>query len=77
MALSGAVVAIKKMTSGLNALTFEVYDELRETFENGELRLHYQPKVCFRTGRITGSEAGEHYRNGKGCQHAKRCPGST
>ena len=31
--------------------------ELREGLERGELVLHYQPKVCVATGRVTGLEA--------------------
>ena len=30
---------------------------LREAFENGQLRVHYQPKISFMTGQIVGSEA--------------------
>jgi diguanylate cyclase (GGDEF)-like protein len=31
--------------------------EIRMALERDEMRLHYQPKVCMRTGRITGAEA--------------------
>jgi diguanylate cyclase (GGDEF)-like protein len=31
--------------------------EIRMALEREEMRLHYQPKVCMRTGRITGAEA--------------------
>jgi diguanylate cyclase len=31
--------------------------EIRVALERNEMRLHYQPKVCMRTGRITGAEA--------------------
>jgi EAL domain-containing protein (putative c-di-GMP-specific phosphodiesterase class I) len=31
--------------------------ELRRAIEGGELELHYQPKVCIRTGQIAGAEA--------------------
>ena len=31
--------------------------EIREALKHGQLRLHYQPKVCLRSGRITGAEA--------------------
>jgi diguanylate cyclase (GGDEF)-like protein len=31
--------------------------EIRMALERQEMRLHYQPKVCMRTGRITGAEA--------------------
>jgi predicted signal transduction protein with EAL and GGDEF domain len=31
--------------------------EIRMALERNEMRLHYQPKVCMRTGRITGAEA--------------------
>ncbi len=31
--------------------------EIRMALERNEMRLHYQPKVCMRTGRIAGAEA--------------------
>ncbi|HVW68013.1 MAG TPA: EAL domain-containing protein [Steroidobacteraceae bacterium] len=31
--------------------------ELRHAIEHNQLELHYQPKVCLRTGQITGAEA--------------------
>jgi diguanylate cyclase (GGDEF)-like protein len=31
--------------------------ELRKAIDTGQLRLHYQPKVCFATGELTGVEA--------------------
>ena len=31
--------------------------ELRRAIEGSELELHYQPKICIRTGRVTGAEA--------------------
>jgi diguanylate cyclase len=31
--------------------------ELRRGIEGGELELHYQPRLCLRTGRLSGAEA--------------------
>jgi EAL domain-containing protein (putative c-di-GMP-specific phosphodiesterase class I) len=39
----------------LRRVTLE--NKLREAFEKRELKVFYQPKVCFRTGVILGSEA--------------------
>jgi diguanylate cyclase (GGDEF)-like protein len=39
----------------LRRVTLE--NKLREAFEKRELKVFYQPKVCFRTGAILGSEA--------------------
>ncbi len=35
----------------------ELENDLRSALANHELELHYQPKLCLRTGRITGFEA--------------------
>ena len=35
----------------------ESENELRQAIKRGELRLHYQPQVCLKTGEITGMEA--------------------
>lgn len=35
----------------------EIADELRGALDHGGLRIHYQPKVCLRTGRLNGAEA--------------------
>jgi EAL domain-containing protein (putative c-di-GMP-specific phosphodiesterase class I) len=42
-------------STALERLRFEA--ELRRAIECRELELHYQPKVCIRTGKITGAEA--------------------
>lgn len=34
-----------------------LHDRLVEALARGEFRLHYQPKVCLRTGKLTGVEA--------------------
>ncbi|HYC46064.1 MAG TPA: EAL domain-containing protein [Burkholderiales bacterium] len=35
----------------------ELENSLRHALERGEFRLHYQPKACLHTGRVTGVEA--------------------
>ena len=42
-------------TSALERLTLE--SSLRRALERDEFELHYQPKIDFPTGRITGVEA--------------------
>jgi diguanylate cyclase (GGDEF)-like protein/PAS domain S-box-containing protein len=36
---------------------FETESALHEAIELGQLRVHYQPEVCLRTGRVLGAEA--------------------
>ena len=70
--LNCANVACAKAISGTSKSRFEFFSEslttrskerltisnqLRKAIDHGELRLHYQPKVCLQTGRITGAEA--------------------
>ena len=43
--------------AGLAARHFELESALRLGIPRGELLLHYQPKVCIRTGRMLGIEA--------------------
>jgi diguanylate cyclase (GGDEF)-like protein len=42
---------------GHAAEQLELQNELRHAIERGELRLHYQPKIDARTGRVVGVEA--------------------
>jgi diguanylate cyclase (GGDEF)-like protein len=47
-------------SSGLNARAMEylsLESQLHKAIERGELVLHYQPKICTGSGRITGAEA--------------------
>jgi diguanylate cyclase (GGDEF)-like protein/PAS domain S-box-containing protein len=41
--------------AALKRVTLEA--ELRRAIERGEFELHYQPKLCIRTGRLSGAEA--------------------
>ena len=47
-------------SQGLNAHSrqrLSVESDLRKALERGEMRLHYQPKYCVQSGRVSGAEA--------------------
>ncbi|GAB2689891.1 putative bifunctional diguanylate cyclase/phosphodiesterase [Thalassiella azotivora] len=48
---------LKVGTHGPGAAGLSVQREMRRAIEDGELRLHYQPKVDLASGRVTGVEA--------------------
>jgi len=57
---SGGKTRYEFFSEELSARSLErltITNQLRRAIENSELRLHYQPKVCLKTGRITGAEA--------------------
>jgi diguanylate cyclase (GGDEF)-like protein len=57
---SGGKTRFEFFSEELSARSLErltITNQLRRAIEQGELRLHYQPKVCLKTGRITGAEA--------------------